>query len=56
MATPVIGIDYDNVSEIFPLDFGAVTFKNIFSFSILMRILERCAFDMKQQLYINIHI
>jgi hypothetical protein len=30
VATPVIGIDYDNVSEIFPLDFGAVTFKNIF--------------------------
>jgi hypothetical protein len=30
VATPVIGIDYDNFSEIFPLDFGAVTFKNIF--------------------------
>ena len=30
--------------------------KIFFSFSILMRILERCAFDMKQQLYINIHI
>ena len=31
-------------------------FPRFFSLSILMRILERCAFDMKQHLYINIHI